>query len=121
MFENLGGVWADVENDWKLVKNSIDQKRPELEMQDLRKEIDEVFQSTSDRIMPKGKISEIQKTLKKASAWAHAKELGKAFIPSGDPIKAFERTGFLLGRSLADTVAHISPKTIFLHRGLQCR
>lgn len=38
----------------------------------------------------------------------------------GDPIaiKAFERTGFLLGRSLADSVAHISPEKIFLFGGL---
>jgi glucokinase len=33
-------------------------------------------------------------------------------------IKAFERTGFMLGRSLADTVAHISPSKIFLFGGL---
>ena len=39
---------------------------------------------------------------------------------AGDPIaiKAFEKTGFLLGRSLADTVAHISPSRIFLFGGL---
>lgn len=39
---------------------------------------------------------------------------------SGDPIaiKAFERTGYLLGRSLADSVAHISPSRIFLFGGL---
>jgi len=39
---------------------------------------------------------------------------------AGDPIaiKAFERTGFLLGRALADTVAHISPARIFLFGGL---
>ncbi len=38
----------------------------------------------------------------------------------GDPIaiKAFERTGFFLGRSLADSVAHISPAKIFLFGGL---
>lgn len=38
----------------------------------------------------------------------------------GDPIaiKAFNRTGFLLGRSLADSVAHISPSRIFLFGGL---
>ncbi len=91
MFEELGGVWTDVENDWNIVKTSIEQKRPELETQDVKKEIDKVFQSTSDRIFSKDKILEIQKTLKKASAWAHAKEVGKAFIPSGDPTRAFER------------------------------
>ena len=43
-----------------------------------------------------------------------------ALAEKGDPIaiKAFERTGFLLGRSLADTVAHISPAAIFLFGGL---
>jgi len=43
-----------------------------------------------------------------------------AMAESGDPIaiKAFERTGFMLGRSLADTVAHISPSKIFLFGGL---
>ncbi len=39
---------------------------------------------------------------------------------SGDPIaiKAFARTGFLLGRCLADSVSHISPAKIFLFGGL---
>ncbi len=39
---------------------------------------------------------------------------------NGDPIaiKAFQVTGELLGKSLADTVAHISPEAIFLFGGL---
>lgn len=43
-----------------------------------------------------------------------------AMAEAGDPIAvmAFERTGFMLGRSLADTVAHISPSKIFLFGGL---
>jgi len=43
-----------------------------------------------------------------------------AMAEEGDPIaiKAFEKTGFLLGRCLADTVAHISPSKIFLFGGL---
>jgi len=43
-----------------------------------------------------------------------------AMAESGDliAIKAFEKTGFLLGRSLADSVAHISPSKIFLFGGL---
>jgi glucokinase len=43
-----------------------------------------------------------------------------SYAEEGDPIaiKAFERTGFLLGRSLADSVAHISPAKIFLFGGL---
>ncbi len=43
-----------------------------------------------------------------------------ALAEEGDPIaiKAFEKTGYLLGRSLADSVAHISPSKIFLFGGL---
>jgi len=39
---------------------------------------------------------------------------------NNDPIatKAFQRTGYILGKSLANTVAHISPQTIFLFGGL---
>ena len=31
------------------------------------------------------------KSLKKASAWAHAKEVGKPFVPSGQATQAYER------------------------------
>jgi glucokinase len=43
-----------------------------------------------------------------------------AMAEKGDPIaiKAFERTGNILGRSLADSVAHIRPASIFLFGGL---
>ena len=43
-----------------------------------------------------------------------------ALAEIGDPVavKAFEKTGYLLGRALADTVAHISPARIFLFGGL---
>lgn len=91
IFEEMGGIWTEIESDWRIVKNSIDQKRPELETNDLRKEIESIFDSTTDKIIPKIKVSEIQKVLKKASAWAHAKEVGKSFIPSGDPTRAFDR------------------------------
>ena len=91
IFEEMGGIWAEIETDWKTVKASIDQKRPELEAQELKNEIEEIFNSVTERIIPRNKISEIQKTLKKASAWAHAKEVGKAFIPNGDPTNAYDR------------------------------
>lgn len=48
-----------------------------------------------------------------------AKQITSAAIEN-DPIaiKAFEKTGDILGRCLADTVAHISPRAIFLFGGL---
>lgn len=91
IYQDLGGEWLDVESDWKLVKKEIEQKRPEFLTLDLKKEIDDIFVSTTERIFPKEKISQIQKSLKKASAWSEAKEIGKAFIPSGNATQAFER------------------------------
>jgi len=91
IYENLGGDWNEVEKDWKLVKTEIERKRPEFLTEDLKEEIKGVFDSTSDRIFPKEKISEINRALKKASPWTEAKQVGKAYIPSGNATQAFER------------------------------
>lgn len=91
IFEYLGGDWSEVDADWRLVKNEIEQKRPALLASELKKEISDIFSSTTERIFPKTKINEIQKIIRKASAWSEAKEVGKAFIPSGNASQAFDR------------------------------
>jgi hypothetical protein len=91
IYQETGGNWNEIEGDWRIVKSAIESKRPELETKELKEEIDQIFLTTPDKIFPKSKISPIQKALKKASAWSHAKEVGKSFIPSGDATKAFER------------------------------
>ena len=91
VFEESGGNWTDIEKDWKTVKMAIESKRPELESKELKNEIDEIFSTVTEKIIPKEKITLIQKSLRKASAWIHAKEVGKFFIPNGDPTQAYER------------------------------
>jgi len=91
IFEDLGGIWADVENDWKIVKGGIEQKRPEFLTSDIKQGIENTLNSTKERIFPREKINEIQRALRKASAWSEAREVGKAFIPSGNATQAFER------------------------------
>lgn len=91
IYEEMGGNWGDVESDWKTVKTEIEQKRPELLTDELKKEILDIFDSTSDRVFPKEKAKEISKALRKASAWSEAKELGRAYIPSGNATQAFNR------------------------------
>jgi predicted ATPase len=90
-FENLGGNWDEVVADWKIVKTQIESKRPEFLTSDLKTEIDRIFSETSERNFPKQKIVEIQKALKKSSAWTEAKANGKSYIPSGQASQAFER------------------------------
>jgi len=91
IFTECGGDWSIIENDWKQVKTSIDAKRPELETKDLKREILPIIESTTERIFPKAKIKEINSLLKKVSAWSHAKQSGKFFIPSGNPMQAYQR------------------------------
>lgn len=91
IFEDLGGVWTDVESGWRLIKNEIEKKRPEFLTQDLKLEIDSILNTTPDRIFPKSKISDIQRALKKASPWTEAKEVGKTYIPSGNATQEFEK------------------------------
>jgi ABC-type transporter Mla maintaining outer membrane lipid asymmetry ATPase subunit MlaF len=91
IFEDLGGIWANIEDDWKIVKMGIEQKRPELLTVELKKDIENILNTTTEKIFPKEKINEIQKLLKKASAWSEAKEIGKSYIPSGNATQAFER------------------------------
>jgi len=91
IYSELGGDWQNIEQDWKVVKNSIDQKNHDLQTTELKKEIEEILESVKEQIFPKEKIKQIQKALKKPSAWAQAKGLGKQFVPSGDATQAFDR------------------------------
>lgn len=91
IYEDLGGLWSDIENDWKIVRTDIEQKRPELPTSELKTQIETIFNSTKETNFPKTKILEIQKALKKASAWSEAKTIGKAYIPPGNATQAFDR------------------------------
>ena len=46
IYQDLGGNWADVESDWKLVKSEIERKRPEFLTADVRLEVDAILKST---------------------------------------------------------------------------
>jgi len=91
IIEDAGGEWNDFLKDWRTIKAAIDAKRPELQLKELKEKIDAIFATVETQIMPSQKLKEIKSELNKASAWAHAKESGKSFIPSGMATQAFER------------------------------
>lgn len=88
---SLNGEWEEMETDWKTVKASVDQKRPELETIDVKREITNILDNVSERIFQSRAAREINSVLKKASAWAQAKSIGKSFIPSGNAQQSFDR------------------------------
>ena len=86
----LNGNWEEIKPKWKNVKESIDKKRPELETQDVKKEISDILDAVSDRVFPKSEAKKINTVLKKISAWSYAKQVGTSFIPSGDSTSNFQ-------------------------------
>jgi len=102
IYGELGGSWADIERDCKIIKDSIDKLKPELERDDLKKQIVAILDKHEGAVS-RGDVSEIEKTLKKSSAWSKAKEVGSSFVPSGDPTKAYKR----VQTELSDKGLHI--------------
>lgn len=103
IFEELGGNWDDIKIDFKKVKKAIDEKRPELEADALNEEIKTIFDSFTDKVIPEGKIKEIQAALKRSSPWSQAKASGKAYLPAGEATLAFNR----LQKTFAEKNIHI--------------
>lgn len=89
--EALGIDWADIQPDWRQVKNAVDSKKPDLSTDEVRKEIGELLSAVTTTTFPPKTKAAIQTVLKRTSPWAHAKLVGKSFVPSGEPSKAVER------------------------------
>lgn len=89
--ESLGIDWSEIQTDWRLVKTAVDRKKPDLNTEEVKKEISNLLAAVTTVTFPPKTKTEIQTVLKRSSPWAHAKLLGKAFVPSGDPSRACER------------------------------
>lgn len=89
MYEGMGGQWADVKTNFKIVKQAIDQRKPELNTAKVKEKITELLQEISEEVVPEEKAEEIKKLLKKSSTWTEAKSSGKSLLPAGDATKSF--------------------------------
>lgn len=89
IFEELGGNWAKVEKEWKIVKLAIDQKRLEPISVDIIAQVTQVLNTVTERVFPKSKKLEIDSIIKLPSAWDEAKKQGKHYIPNGIASQAY--------------------------------
>jgi hypothetical protein len=99
----LGGDWNKVEADLRTVVASINSKRAELQLKEVRESIVKLLSEVRTPTLPDNAANAIRAILKKGSAWAEAKRIGKAFIPAGQALTAYTR----LHRYLADIGLHI--------------
>lgn len=87
--EAIGGAWSGaIESAWRLVKNSIDQKKPELVTAEVVAEIGTIMASVKEVIFPKAARSAIEQVLRRSSPWSIAKQTGSTYVPQGDPSRA---------------------------------
>ena len=87
--EALGGSWEVIEANWRVVQRAIEEKKPELNTAEVVRDIDSILQTISNSFFPKEAKKGIQEILRRSSPWSIAKTVGKAFIPSGDPTRAY--------------------------------
>jgi hypothetical protein len=91
IYEALGGVWKDIEVDWRNVKSAIDGKKPELNTEEIRKDIQKELDAVKEPLLPKQVTQNIEKILHRSTPWAMAKQTGKAFVPPGQVTQSCER------------------------------
>ena len=89
--EAAGLDWSSICADWKRVKTAIDTKKPELSAFEVKKDIEKILSSVSEGTFPDIAKKSIQKIFRRSTPWATAKDVGKDFVPPGDPTKAYLR------------------------------
>lgn len=89
--EAAGGDWTEVQADWNQVKVAIESKKAELSVQEVRSEIESILSGIAGTCFPRSAKDSIQKVFRRSSPWATAKEVGKSFVPPGQPTQAYER------------------------------
>jgi energy-coupling factor transporter ATP-binding protein EcfA2 len=91
IFEGLGGDWSEIEKDFKLIKGQVDSMKSELGTNVVKEKVGEILSKVTTSTFPEASVLEIKEILKRTSPWSIAKSVGKAFIPSGDATKAYNR------------------------------
>lgn len=87
----LGMNWDLLRADWETVKSAVDSKKPDFSSDEIKTEIVQIFGGIKEKAFPTKAKTDIQSILRRSSPWAHAKDVGKAFIPAGHASKVAER------------------------------
>jgi hypothetical protein len=81
---------------WREVKYAVESKRPELNSFEVRTDIVRILSGIQQPMFPVAAKEELRKVFRRASPWATAKTVGKAFLPNGQPTEAYNRLDGIL-------------------------
>ena len=89
--EALGGNWPQIQRVAKSVKSSIEQRKPRLDANKIKQDIEKVLEQTpATGEFPNSQRTDIQAILRKVSPWDAVKSAGEAALPSGQPTQQFQ-------------------------------
>jgi hypothetical protein len=91
VFETLGGVWSDVQSDWRATKSTLETASPPLSTAQVQQKITDILGRVGTTTFPAEAAEEIKKALKAASPWAPAKRSGIRALPGGEPTQTAKR------------------------------
>lgn len=86
----LGKDFKPLHADWKLAHDAISAKKPELDVDDLKSEIEKCLTPVGSGAVPDSVIKDLRKAIRRTSPWALAKGLGLPFVPSGAAFNSCE-------------------------------
>jgi hypothetical protein len=95
--EAAAGDWNLVAEDWKELKTAIDGKKPELNTDEIKKDVIKILEDIHVPAFPADATRKIQSIFRRSSPWSTAKSLGVPFVPRGQPSQACERLLNALG------------------------
>ncbi|MCZ6654443.1 MAG: AAA family ATPase [Planctomycetota bacterium] len=89
----LGGDWETIQQNWRTVKQSIEQKGQPLRIDHVRQEIDLVLSREEGETvhLSENGAERIKEVLRAGSAWREAKRSGKSYVPSGQARQALDQ------------------------------
>ncbi|MBK5119257.1 AAA family ATPase [Burkholderia sp. R-69980] len=87
--EALGGTWADVEKNFKILSNGMKGQKKEITKEEVRTEIANILDESGD-VLSEPVAEKIRGVVKRASPWALAKLSGKFFVPPGEATVAYK-------------------------------
>ena len=90
IIESSGMIWGDIETFWNKINQYVKDQRAQLNTEEVKKEIDAIFDSFNEPQLTTDITDKIKKVIKQSSAWSKVKETGKSFF-TGDAYKAFQR------------------------------
>lgn len=86
----FGADWSQVEKHYRVVRSAIQQLRAQIPVIDARREIIKALDEERQSTLSQSTIGKVKDVLRRGSAWAEAKRMGKNFIPAGQAAQEFD-------------------------------